>query len=109
MVPLLDTVGEVIGKTQRHIIVAGHTDNVPLRGGIYTSNLQLSGARAAAVVDFFLKRGHVKPDKIATLAFGEYRPLVANDSAENRAKNRRVEIVLAGITMSRHLGSIPQE
>lgn len=108
MVPLLDTIGEVIGKTKRHIIVAGHTDNVPLRGGIYASNLQLSGARAASVVDFFLTRGHVKPDKIATLAFGEYRPLAPNDSADNRAKNRRVEIVLAGITTSRHTASSPQ-
>ncbi len=108
MVPLLDTIGEVIGKTQRHIIVAGHTDNVPLRGGTYASNLELSGARAASVVDFFLTRGHVKSDKIATLAFGEYRPLGPNDSADNRAKNRRVEIVLAGITMSRHTASAPQ-
>ena len=101
MVILLDRIGEVIGNTERNILVAGHTDNVPLHGGPYGSNLGLSAARAAAVVEFFVKRGHVHPDKIATMAFGEYRPLVPNDSPEHRARNRRVEIILASLTLSR--------
>ncbi len=101
MVPVLDIIGETIGNTKRDILVAGHSDNIPLRGGPFGSNLGLSAARAAAVADFFLLQGHVPPDKIATLAFGEYRPLVPNDTRENRARNRRVEIILAAITMPR--------
>lgn len=100
MIPVLKSIGEVIGNTTRDILVAGHTDNIPLHGGPYGSNLGLSAARAAAVVNFFLTRSLIRPEKIATMAFGEYRPLLPNDSPENRAKNRRVEIILAAISMS---------
>ena len=100
MIPVLKTIGEAIGHTTRDILVAGHTDNVPLRGGSYGSNLGLSAARAAAVVDFFLTRGLIRPEKIATMAFGEYRPLVPNDTPGNRTRNRRVDIILAAISMS---------
>jgi chemotaxis protein MotB len=99
MVPVLDTIGQVIGQTERDILVSGHTDNLPLKGGSYGSNLGLSAARAASVVEFFLQRRHVRPEKIATMAFGEYRPLLPNDSPANREKNRRVEIVLAAIKL----------
>jgi chemotaxis protein MotB len=100
MLPLLDQIGEIIGNTDRNILVAGHTDNIPLHGGPYGSNLGLSAARAAAVVEFFVSRGHVRPEKIATMAFGEYRPLVPNDTPEHRARNRRVEIILASLDLS---------
>jgi chemotaxis protein MotB len=99
MVPVLDTIGQTIGRTERDILVSGHTDNLPLKGGPHGSNLGLSAARAASVVEFFLQRGHVRPEKIATMAFGEYRPLVPNDSPANREKNRRVEIVLSAIKL----------
>ncbi|RMF88689.1 MAG: type VI secretion system protein TssL [Nitrospinota bacterium] len=95
MIPLLTKIGSIIGRSNWDIIVAGHTDNVPIRkGGRYGSNLELSAARAASVVKFFIHRGLVAPEKIATMAFGEYRPLVPNDTPENRSKNRRVEIIL---------------
>jgi chemotaxis protein MotB len=100
MIPVLQTIGEVIGHTTRNILVAGHTDNVPLHGGPHGSNLGLSAARAAAVVDFFLTHGLIRPEKIATMAFGEYRPLVPNDTPEHRARNRRVEIILAARSRS---------
>jgi chemotaxis protein MotB len=95
IMPTLRTIGELIGETKRNVFVAGHTDNVPIRGGTYRSNLELSVARAASVVDFFLDERLLPPNKIATMGFGEYRPLVPNDSEVNRRKNRRVEIILA--------------
>jgi chemotaxis protein MotB len=97
ILPTLRTIGELVGETQRDVFVAGHTDNVPIRGGPYRSNLELSVARAASVVDFFLHERLLPPNKIATMGFGEYRPLVPNDSEANRRKNRRVEIILAAL------------
>jgi chemotaxis protein MotB len=97
MVPILRTVGGIVGRTAHDIFVAGHTDNVPMRGGIYKSNLELSAARAAAVVNFFVSQGLVLPDRVATMGFGEYRPLVPNDSETQRRRNRRVEIVLTAL------------
>jgi chemotaxis protein MotB len=95
MIQTLQAIGRIVGGTTHDIFVAGHTDNVPTGGGTHRSNLDLSVARAAAVVDFFVTQGLVPADKIATMGFGEYRPLVPNDSPENRQKNRRVEIILA--------------
>lgn len=95
MVPTLRAIGKLLGQTSQDVFVAGHTDNVPIRGGKYRSNLELSVARAASVIEFFVHEELVAPQKTATMGFGEYRPLVPNDSRANRRKNRRVEIILA--------------
>lgn len=100
--PVLRAIGSILGTLEQEIIVAGHTDNVPLRGGAFHSNLELSLARAAAVANFFLNEGLIRPDKLVTMGFGEYRPLVPNDSPEHRRRNRRVEIILASIYLFRH-------
>ena len=94
MLPTLRAIGALVGSSQRDVFVAGHTDNIPMRGGKFRSNLALSVARAASVVDFLLEEQLVRADKIATLGFGEYRPVVPNDSESNRQKNRRVELIL---------------
>ncbi len=93
-VPLLKKIGEVLAKTRGEIIVAGHTDNVPLVGGLFGSNLGLSMARAGSVAEFLLKTSRIDPKRLSTMGFGEYRPLESNDTAEGRQKNRRVEIVV---------------
>ncbi|MGE3536487.1 MAG: flagellar motor protein MotB [Candidatus Tectimicrobiota bacterium] len=95
MVPVLMTIGDIIRRSEREIIVAGHTDNIPLKGGAYDSNLALSAARAAAVVQFFIEHGFVPPERIATMGYGEYRPIADNDTEANRQKNRRVDIKLS--------------
>ena len=93
-IPLLRKIGEVLAKTRGEIIVAGHTDNVPLIGGLFRSNLGLSMARAGAVAEFLLRSSAIDPKKLSTMGFGEYRPLTANDTAAGRQKNRRVEIIV---------------
>jgi outer membrane protein OmpA-like peptidoglycan-associated protein len=75
-------------KTQ--LTVAGHTDNL----GSISYNIQLSERRAKAVADFLAVAG-VAPGRIRVMGLGFERPLVSNDSAEGRAKNRRVEIHIA--------------
>jgi chemotaxis protein MotB len=93
--PLLLRIGEVLSKTQGEIIIAGHTDNVPLIGGQYKSNLGLSMARAGSVAEYLLKSTAIDPKRLSTMGFGEYRPLESNDTEEGRQKNRRVEIIVS--------------
>jgi chemotaxis protein MotB len=93
-IPLLRKIGEVLGKTRAEIIIAGHTDNVPLSSGPFGSNLGLSMARAGSVAEFLLSKKNIDPRKLSTMGFGEYRPLASNDTAEGRRKNRRVEIIV---------------
>jgi chemotaxis protein MotB len=93
--PLLLKIGEVLSKTQGEIIIAGHTDNVPMSGGPYKSNLGLSMARAGSVAEYLLKSTAIDPQRLSTMGFGEYRPLTSNDTEEGRQKNRRVEIIVS--------------
>ena len=94
MVPLLLKIGSVLAETEGDIIIAGHTDNVPLNGGPYGSNLKLSIARAATVAEFLLAQAAIAPSRLSTMGFGKYRPMESNDNSEGRKRNRRVEIVL---------------
>ena len=99
MKPLLDKIAEALSDTDGEIIIAGHTDNVPLHGGRYRSNLGLSIARAASVAEYMLGSGKIEPDRIATMGFGEYRPVESNRTARGRQVNRRVEIILGFFPM----------
>ena len=94
MIPLLARIGKLLSQIRGDIIIAGHTDTLPLRGGPFKSNLGLSMARAATVADFLLKQSSVEPERLSTMGFGEHRPIGSNDTPEGRQKNRRVEIIL---------------
>ncbi|ERP32077.1 OmpA/MotB family protein [Chitinivibrio alkaliphilus] len=89
---ILETVMTTIEDIpQKAIRVEGHTDNVPISTPQYPSNWELSSARALSVVQYLYGRG-IDPAKLSAVGYGEYRPLVPNTSAENRQKNRRIEI-----------------
>ena len=92
--PLLQRVAKVLEKSKGDIIIAGHTDNVPIRSGPFKSNLRLSIARAAAVAEYMLSNSNISPQRVSTMGFGEYRPFTENDTLTGKAKNRRVEIIL---------------
>ena len=93
--PLLKKIGAVLSQTKGEIIIAGHTDNIPLSGGLFGSNLGLSMARAGSVAEYLLRTTSIDPRRLSTMGFGEYRPLASNDTARGRRKNRRVEIVVS--------------
>ncbi|MEZ5316962.1 MAG: flagellar motor protein MotB [Vicinamibacterales bacterium] len=76
------------------IRVEGHTDDVPIRTAAFRSNWELSTARATRVVQFLMEAGQVSPDRLSAAGYAEYRPRVANDSPDHRARNRRVDIVV---------------
>lgn len=94
MIPLLEKIGAVLKGSRGDIIVAGHTDNVPIKRGTYKTNMELSTARSSKVALFLIHRSSVDPKRIATMGFGEYRPIESNDTPKGREKNRRVEIIL---------------
>lgn len=91
--PLLEKVGAIISKTAYLIRIEGHTDNLPIHTERYPSNWELSTARAVNVLRYFINNHNVDPRRLAAEGFGEFHPLVANDTAKNREKNRRVEII----------------
>jgi chemotaxis protein MotB len=78
------------------IRIVGHTDNVPISGGlqkVFPSNWELSAARATTVVRFLQDAG-IAPERLVATGRAEYAPVAPNDSAEGRQKNRRIEITL---------------
>ncbi|ACY19166.1 OmpA/MotB family protein [Haliangium ochraceum] len=77
----------------RRFLVAGHTDAVKIRGGRFKDNWDLSTARAVSVVDYMVEAGF-DPNNLGAAGYGEFDPVAPNDTAENRALNRRIEIIL---------------
>lgn len=88
---ILSEVAQSLKSIPNEIVVEGHTDNTPIYGGRYKSNWELSAARAFSVRDFLIKQG-VDEKRISCVGYGEYKPIAPNDTEENRAKNRRIEI-----------------
>ena len=91
--PVMRKLAEKLAPLSNTIHVEGFTDNVPIDNFEFRSNWELSAARAASVVHLFTRLG-VKPERMAAIGYGEYRPIVSNDSAENRSRNRRVVLVI---------------
>ncbi len=78
--------------------VEGHTDDVPIQTGRFSSNWELSTARATSVVTFLVHEIGMAPPRLSAAGYGEFHPRVANASAEDRARNRRVDIVILNET-----------
>lgn len=93
-VPILKKINEVLTQTDGLIAVAGHTDNIPISTSRYRSNWELSTSRATSVVHELLRYNTIPPERFVLEGYADTRPLAPNDSAENRATNRRVEIVV---------------
>lgn len=84
----------VIANTPGKIIVAGHTDNIPISTSRFRSNWELSSARAVTVVHAMLSNAALDANRFLIQGYADSRPLVPNDSRENRALNRRVELII---------------
>jgi len=92
-----ETLGQVAqalsGLADRQFLVAGNTDDKPIRTARFPSNWELSTERAVVVTRFLISKG-MKPDQLGALGYGEFDPIAANDTGEHRAQNRRIEIQL---------------
>ncbi|MBI4425527.1 MAG: OmpA family protein [Elusimicrobia bacterium] len=89
----LETIAHELKDLPNDVMVGGHTDNVPICGGKYGSNYELSMARAYSVVKFLLAQG-LDAKHLSGTGYGEHRPAGDNATPEGRAKNRRIEIEL---------------
>ncbi len=98
-VPILKTIHDVLINTDGLIAVAGHTDNIPIQTARYRSNWELSTSRATSVVHELLSYQQMPAERFVLEGYADTRPLLPNDSAANRAQNRRVEIVVLKSTV----------
>ena len=77
------------------ILIEGHTDDVPYKGNTQLSgNWDLSTKRATAIVNILRENANINPENLTAAGRGEYAPVATNDSAEGKAKNRRIEVIL---------------
>ena len=92
--PPLGRLAEALKKVPNPIQIEGHSDDQPLgRNSPFKTNWELSAARAFSVLRYLQEKG-VPPSRLSAIGYGEFKPLRPNDSAENRAINRRIEISL---------------
>ncbi|OUR72217.1 flagellar motor protein MotB [Methylophaga sp. 41_12_T18] len=93
-VPILQKIHDVLVKTNGQIAVAGYTDDIPINTPRYRSNWELSTSRATSVVHELLRYHQMPPERFVLEGYADTKPLAPNDTAENRARNRRVEIIV---------------
>jgi len=92
--PVLEKLVGILQDIEGHIAVEGHTDDVPIKTPEFPSNWYLSAARALEVAHGLFDEGQISESRFTITGYADTRPLVPNDTPENRARNRRVEIVL---------------
>lgn len=90
---ILRTLAGVLATHGYPLVVEGHTDNVPIRTPQFPSNWELSASRAGQVIRMFTDAG-VAPSRLSMRAFGEHKPDASNATAEGRARNRRVMVII---------------
>ena len=90
----LDLIAGLVKELPNFISIEGHTDSVPMRGGPFPSNWDLSASRASILVRYFTELRGLAPKRFSATSFAGYRPVDSNDTAKGRAANRRVEIII---------------
>ena len=91
---MVDRIAAAVAPTPNSIRIEGHTDDVPIRTSRFQSNWELSTARASAVVEYLVTTSGLAPGRLSAAGYGEFHPRVPNDTPENRAANRRIDIVI---------------
>ncbi|HEY8271468.1 MAG TPA: OmpA family protein [Pseudobdellovibrionaceae bacterium] len=91
---ILGQIGELLRQTDKKILVEGHTDDQPISSESVASNWELASLRATSVVRYLIKSQSLDPRRMAAISYADQKPLVPNDTPENRAKNRRIEILI---------------
>jgi chemotaxis protein MotB len=84
----------ILSERQESLRIEGHTDNVPIHTSQFRSNWELSTERATELIKVFVTRYHFSPDRLSAAGYAQYHPVDSNSTAEGRAHNRRVDIVV---------------
>ena len=98
--PVLAAMAPLLAAESAPLLFEGHTDDLPANSQAYPSNWELSSARAAAIARYFIDKHGIDPHRVATTGYAAYRPLSDGESPSERARNRRVEIVVLSETES---------
>jgi len=85
---------EILRQQRHQLRIEGHTDNLPIHTVRFTSNWELSTARATEVVRLLVTRYGFSPERMSAAGYGEFRPVADNSTVEGRESNRRVDVVL---------------
>ncbi len=91
---ILRTIGASLDGTDFDVRVEGHTDNLPVHNAQFDSNWELSTARATGIARLLLELHAIPADRISAAGFAEFHPVADNATAEGRAQNRRVDLVV---------------
>ncbi len=92
--PIIEKIARIMQGHDNAMLVEGHTDNIPIRSSTFPSNWELSAARAASVVRYLAIEG-VSPSRMGAMGYGEFQPVVRNDTPQGRRKNRRVVLLVS--------------
>lgn len=92
--PALDRIASILSVRNCRLRIEGHTDNIPIHTAQMASNWELSTARSTELVRLLILRYRFSPDRLAAAGYAEYHPIASNDTAQGRAQNRRVDVVI---------------
>ena len=91
---VIGAIADLLNQYSNRFRVEGHTDNVAIQSGPFTSNWDLSTARATWLVKRLIRYHDIDPLRVSAVGYAEYQPVADNGSAEGRAQNRRIDVVL---------------
>jgi chemotaxis protein MotB len=92
--PILRQIAKSLGQTPYDVRIEGNTDNVPIHTADFDSNWELSTARATRIARLFLELSAIPPERLSAAGYAEFHPIASNDTAQGRALNRRVDLVV---------------
>lgn len=93
---ILDSISEKAIEDEYPVVIEGHTDSTPISTSKFPSNWELSSYRALSALRYMVDEGGVAPFQIMAFGYGDSRPVAPNNTAENRARNRRIKIDIIG-------------
>jgi len=92
--PTLRKIAASLANTPYDLRIEGHTDNIPIHTAEFSSNWELSTARATDIARLLIDQGLIPPERISAAGYAQYHPVASNDTADGRAENRRVDLVV---------------
>lgn len=92
--PALDRIASILAQRTCRLRIEGHTDNVPIHTAQITSNWELSTSRSTELVRLLIQRYRFAPERLSAAGYAEYHPIASNATAQGRAQNRRVDLVV---------------
>jgi len=94
--PAFSRMASLLVQRRYRIRIEGHTDNVPIHNSQYSSNWELSTARATEMVRLLVTKYEMPPEQLSAAGYAEFHPTASNDTEGGRAQNRRVDVVILG-------------